>query len=759
MSDRSLRVLAYHRIVESLDSPGVNPSLVSATAVDFERQMLHLARFYRVVSIGDVLHSLREGAPLPPRAVLITFDDGYRDFEALAWPILRALELPVTLFVPTAHATDPERVFWWDRLHASIEGTTKDRVEIPGIGEIDLSTPPHRRTARVTLQERIKRTPHAVAMEMVGSICDVLDAGPVAASEVLGWDRLRALASEGVVVAAHTRSHAAMPQLEDGALLDEVRGSLDDVRREIGSVPPVFCYPFGLHDDRSVGVLRALGVEAAFTCLPGHNRIPASEALRMRRTVITTRTSPLVFGLRLTRPVAVFDTLRLRRVGAPDARSGQANRTTRVAVIMSRFPKLSETFVLNEMIEMERQGVEVEVFPLLRERQEVRHREVEDWVRRARFQPFISPAILGAQLRFIRLHPRRYFRVLAEVLRETAGSANFFIGAIGIFPKSVRFALEMQELGVTHVHAHFATHPAVAALIIHRLTGIPFSFTAHGSDLHVERRMLATKLTAARFGVTVSEFNRRVMIAECGDVAEEKVHVIHCGVDSRFFAPVAEPPPGPEVVLVCVASLEEVKGHRFLIAACARLMERGIAFRCDLIGDGPLRSALELQIAEAGLADRVVIHGGRTRDEVREILTRADIAVLASFPTREGKREGIPVALMEAMSCGLPVVASDLSGIPELVEHGVTGLLVPPGDAAALEAALARLSGNPRLRSRFGGAGRERVLRAFDLEHTTRQLLALIGDGAPEGGEVAASGALARRPTARPLPVAIPERV
>src|SRR5437016_1216183 len=146
----------------------------------------------------------------------------------------------------------------------------------------------------------------------------------------------------------------------------------------------------------------------------------------------------------------------------------------KVAYIMSRFPKITETFILYEMLALEEFGVPVEIYPLLRETQPVAHPEAERLVRRAHFHPFISLAILRAQWHFIRRRPLAYFRLWAEVLGATWGSANFFLGALGIFPKAVRFAYEMARQGVTHVHVHFASHPAVAALIIHRLTGIPF---------------------------------------------------------------------------------------------------------------------------------------------------------------------------------------------------------------------------------------------------------------------------------------------
>jgi colanic acid/amylovoran biosynthesis glycosyltransferase len=347
-------------------------------------------------------------------------------------------------------------------------------------------------------------------------------------------------------------------------------------------------------------------------------------------------------------------------------------------------------------------------------------------VTRARFHPFLSLPILYAQWHFLRRSPRRYVTLWAEVLRGTWGSANFFFGALGIFPKAVRFAYEMANAGVTHVHAHFANHPALAGFIIHRLTGIPFSFTAHAHDLYVERRMLAAKVEAAAFVVTISSYNKQLMVETCGEEAGAKIHVIHCGVDPTVFSPGAtERGAGPFTIL-CVGALEEKKGHRYLIDACQLLQERGVRFVCHLVGAGPYRRQLETRIAQAGLQDQVHLHGGCPRPEVVRLLSAADVFALASVATRRGKREGIPVVLMEAMASGLPVVASALSGIPELVESGRTGLLVPPRDATALADALHTLHNDARLRQRMGQAGRETVLREFDLSTNAAALATLF---------------------------------
>jgi glycosyltransferase involved in cell wall biosynthesis len=442
---------------------------------------------------------------------------------------------------------------------------------------------------------------------------------------------------------------------------------------------------------------------------------------------------------------------------ADDETSQSVHPRARVAYIMSRFPKLTETFVLYEMLAVEGQGVRVEVYPLLRAKNTathpeggsmwkklverfrrpdpnaVMHPEAEELVERAHFEPFFALRFLRAHLHYLWRKPRAYFGTLGTLMRANWGSLNFWLGAATIFPKTVYFAYRMAADGVTHVHAHFANHPAAAAFIVHRLSGIPYSFTAHGADIQVDQHMLREKVAEAEFVVTVSNYNKDFIASACSEQFRDKIDVIRCGVDTSVFRARAESNgtgSHGRLVIVCTGTLYEVKGQTYLIEACRLLAERGIDFALHLVGDGPDLAALRDQAAQAGIADRVHFEGRRTREEIARLLGRASVVAVPSVPTSNGRREGIPVVLMEAMASGLPVVASGISGIPELVEHERNGLLVPPREPAALADALERLGRDAGLRRRLGQAGRDKVLREFNLQRNAATLAARFANGA-----------------------------
>ncbi len=399
----------------------------------------------------------------------------------------------------------------------------------------------------------------------------------------------------------------------------------------------------------------------------------------------------------------------------------------RLAYIMSRFPGLSETFILREMNAMHAEGWEIALYPLIVQDEKIVHRGVDAWMARVRRVPWISIEVLSSNLSCLASHPGRYLSLLVRVLRENLTSPNLLVRAVLLFPRAVAMAGRMRAEGIEHIHAHYSTHPALVAWIIHRLTGISYSVTVHAHDIFVRRAMLATKLRDAAFVVSISEFNRRFLEEHVGAWVRGKTHIVHCGIDPAMYAPRQDRPPREQrFEVLSIGSLRPYKGMSYLVEASALLSARGVPIHCRIIGEGEERQRLEALVAARHLESVVELAGAKTQVEVAEMLAAADCYVQPSIVTHTGKMEGIPVALMEALASGLPVVASDLSGIPELILPGKAGYLVPQADAQALAVAMEGVYRNPSEAAERARTGREHVLKEFTLQSNAALLSSLF---------------------------------
>jgi len=305
-----LRILAYHRVAELRDTPTVDARSVSATPAGFLRQMEHLARNYHVISMLQLLNRVENGIPLPKRAVLITFDDAYSDFAYAAWPTLKRFGLPATLFVPTAYPGRNELVFSWDRLYQAFRGTARTELWVEPLGRLPLSNAEEKRRALRKVQDHLPTVSDDEAMILVEFVCAQLAKRRVYSGSVLTWDQLRQLAKEGLTLGSHTRTHPVMIRVTPDRMREEIRASQADLKREIGTALPIFCYPNGNHNDAVVSILKEEGIRLAFTTLSGPNNSQSLDLLRLRRIVITPRTSSAVFCIRLLPPGAYFDAWR-----------------------------------------------------------------------------------------------------------------------------------------------------------------------------------------------------------------------------------------------------------------------------------------------------------------------------------------------------------------------------------------------------------------------------------------------------------------
>ena len=400
----------------------------------------------------------------------------------------------------------------------------------------------------------------------------------------------------------------------------------------------------------------------------------------------------------------------------------------KIAYIVSRFPHLPETFILREMIHVEKLGWQVELYPLIIQRQTVVHEEARPWAARAHAVPWLSFDLLRANLARLIGHPRQYLALLLRVIRENIRSPKFLARAVLLFPRAVWMADQFRAAGVDHIHAHYATHPALVAWLINQLTGITYSVTVHAHDIFVEKPMLATKLQDSVFVSSISEFNRNYLADLLGAWVNEKTKIVRCGIEPSYYRI-----PDPSVLrdskrleIISVGSLQPYKGHIYLVKACAKLRERGVPFRCRIIGGGDLRRLLERTIQEHHLEEHVQLLGPRTQDDVSRLLQTANCYVQPSVVTSTGKMEGIPVALMEAMASRVPVIATAISGVPELVRPGETGWLVPPEDVDALANALTDIYRSPAEAAHRAELGQRWVLEEFELSTNVRKLTSLF---------------------------------
>lgn len=398
-----------------------------------------------------------------------------------------------------------------------------------------------------------------------------------------------------------------------------------------------------------------------------------------------------------------------------------------IAVVMSRFPKFTETFVVNEIVGLEKQGVTVRIFPLLPEQPGPHQPKAEPLVERARFGRPWSFAALTAAFNLLITRPRCLGSIAFRLIADTWRAPGMLLKDLFLIPRICVIAEQISGSQVSHIHAHFLTHGGFAAWVLGRITGLPYSVVAHGSDVHRHQAMMRTKVAEAEFVAAISDFNRAAIQNRCGNVG--RVEVVHCGIDVSHIVPAGRYDRAPDPLVVCVGTLHEVKGQRHLIEATAELKRRGRRIDVELIGDGPDRAMLTALATRLGVDDRVVLTGPLDHDQVIERYRHAHVMVAPSVPSSDGRREGIPTVIMEAMAAGTPVVASDLSGIPELVIHGESGLLVEPGDSIAIADAIERLLTDDEEATRLADKANRQVREEFDLTNTTARLVELMSAG------------------------------
>lgn len=395
----------------------------------------------------------------------------------------------------------------------------------------------------------------------------------------------------------------------------------------------------------------------------------------------------------------------------------------RIAYLTGEYPRATDTFIQREVAALRAHGLEVETCSIRRTGPE-HHVGEEQRVEAGRtfhvLEAAKSPSrLVPAHLHYLTRHPGRYLRSLGLALRTAPGGLRALAYQLFYFAEAAVLARHLETLGAQHLHNHIAKSSCTVAMLASELSQIPFSFTLHGPDIFFEpiHWRLDEKIARARFVACISDFCRSQAMAFSEPAHWEKLHIVHCGVDPARYA--TAPRAGEQKAhtqLLFVGRLAAVKGLPVLFEALATLNRADIAL--TIVGDGPDRAALEAQ-AKA-LPGPVDFLGYRSQSEVAGLLGESDIFVLPSFA------EGLPVVLMEALAAALPVVATRIAGIPELVEDGTTGRLAPPGNATALADAISTLIENPEAARRLGLEGRARVAAGFDSHQEASRLAQLF---------------------------------
>ncbi len=440
----------------------------------------------------------------------------------------------------------------------------------------------------------------------------------------------------------------------------------------------------------------------------------------------------------------------------------------KIAYLFPLFPVINQTFTLAEVVWLNRHGYDLRIYSLKSGVSGKQQPEADELAGVTRYCPRpLSGELWGAFTRAALRRPAAVLRLVSLVVRawadpvprrDTEGrdrpatytfkewaellfAANpltYLAKSLLMVPYAIWLSDALRREGFSHLHCQWATYPATVGLLVSEWSGIPFSISAHAYDIYMVSRMLPAKLSRAAFVVTCADYNRRYLASLTDAEHASRIHLNYHGTDLARFSPDPRTRTGP-LEIISVGWLKEYKGFHVLIEAVAELERRGIDTVLHIAGDGPQKPFLEDLAGRLGVAERVNFHGYVDQGRLAELYRQSDVFAIACIAIGGfGRQDVIPNVLAEAMAVEIPVVATRMAGIPELVEDGVDGLLVPQRDPVAIADALERLEREPETAARLAAAGRAKVERIWDRERNLRELAVLLDRYLPDVGKEAA---------------------
>jgi colanic acid/amylovoran biosynthesis glycosyltransferase len=401
-----------------------------------------------------------------------------------------------------------------------------------------------------------------------------------------------------------------------------------------------------------------------------------------------------------------------------------------IAYVLGLFPSYSEYFILNEILALRKQGFKILVLSI--NKGPALEIDADDLYKDVLYgKHFFSPASWMAHLYVFQLLKMRYLRVLKEAVKHKPFSALQLAIALKNFSLAVYFIFRLRKRPIHQLHAHFLSLPASVAVLMSKLMNTPFSCSAHAHDIYItEKSELVNKILFAKFVITCTRYNAVYLSSIVAAKQQVKIHQIYHGieldnwkrrtVDQQAFDQ-------QQIQVLTVARLVEKKGLIYLLQAVKILKEQGYPVTCSVVGDGPLLESLQNYLHHQGLKETVHLHGALPQKEIISFYEQADVFVLPCIETAAGDKDGLPNVLLEALAVGIPVIATSISAVPELIDHEVTGLFVPQKDAASIAKAILRLKNENALYNSIIMNGWEKV-KAFDIQNSTNQLCTLFAD-------------------------------